>query len=218
MAARRRHLAAGYRLGNAVRARVRIERADPPATFSLPQPVYVPELVLWPPGKPVVHHLPGDFPITAEVMASRGGHRLGRQEGGGRRRCVGPGRRSPGACRRAGDGDSRRRERRGAQSDGESDFGRTVQRSRAIQGELSAGHVIRVLNCHPLLPGRDRFSPAGSLVRRMAKAVACWRRRGFRATARLRYVTRHARGVLYKATMPEVRWFDRLNRQENPMK
>ena len=47
---------------------------------------------------------------------------------------------------------------------------------------------------------------------------ACGRRRGFKATARLRYVTHHARGVLCTATMPEVRRFDRQNCQESPMK
>src|SRR5260221_3225971 len=208
MAACRGHLGAGRRLGNAVRTGVRIVRADSPATFALPQPVYVPELVLRPPGKPVVHHLPGDLPVPPEVMAPRGGCDLGRQEGRGCRRDHGgnrPGGRAAGQPAAGGDG--RHGDSRSAESDGESERGRTVQQSHAIQGELSAGHVFRVLNYHPSLPGHDRFAPA-ALAHRTAQAV------GVRAASRVQgdsaVTIRNSprtRGALYSydARSPSVR-------------
>ena len=143
---------------------------DIPAALPIPQPVQVPELVLRPPVEPVVHHLPCDLPLPAQaMMPPRGGLRLGGKESRG---CSagGPGNSGlHGACsgwpdrlsrcasgEPAASRDGRDGERRSAHcdddaSDGESERGRTVQRSRANQGELSVGHVNRVLTYHPFM-------------------------------------------------------------------
>ena len=86
--------------------------------------------------------------------------------------------------RRRGDCGGRR-----APSDRESGNGQTVAQSRAIQGELSAGHAIArgAPTQTPALRSRDSARRPGSGVPT---------RRRFKATIRLLYVTHRARRVL----------------------